>query len=128
MWSPFLSTGRAPTSWSTPQCRDAQVPCKLELLFLPGGYFETDHTVTQAMPGGSVLLREGAGRYVLDYEAIEVAGGEAYHFYTRTMRGSLPLPDDRFAVYTTFFTPHCHRLTLSPASVIPKLPPMRALE
>ena len=62
-------------------------------------------------------------RYVLDYEAVEVAGGEAYHFYTHSMRGSLPLPDDRFAVYTTFFTPHRCHLTLSPASIVPKLPP-----
>ena len=103
-------------------CRDANVPCKLDFMFQPGGQFETEGTLTHALAGGSLILRDGSGVYVNDCDGIRIEGGEAYHYYTRNMRGSLPVAADLFTVYTTFFTPHKHRITLFPASAVTTLP------
>ena len=56
--------------------------------------------------GGDVVLSAPSG------EAFTLRGAFAKHFYHRDMRGSQPVPKNKFAVYMTDFSPAEHTVEI----------------
>jgi hypothetical protein len=82
------------------------LPCKLELLFPPGGYLDSDQAQLRAAAGQHLLLKHGHFDYTLDDDVLRVegafGGSTTYH---SDLRGSLPPEADAFTVYFTDFSP-----------------------
>ncbi len=82
------------------------LPCKLELIFPPGGHFDSDQAQFRAIAGQHLMLKHGAFEYALGDDLIHVegafGGNTAYHY---DLRGSLPQEPGTFTVYFTDFSP-----------------------
>jgi hypothetical protein len=78
---------------------------KLELVFVPGGWFETECTREPGTPGRYVIVSGGRVRYQVGWDGIGVDGGFAEHNYAADMRGSEPPEPDAFTVFFTGVSP-----------------------
>lgn len=94
-------------------CRDAAVPCKLELLLPPGGILETAGLYLSAKGGDFAVLRNEAC-YVLGGDGLKIHGAVGEHLYTEAMRGSLPPVPGMVTLCCTFLTTKRIWLELSP--------------
>ncbi|MFO7636710.1 MAG: hypothetical protein R6W96_05345 [Clostridia bacterium] len=82
------------------------LPCKLELIFPPDGYFDSEQAQFKASQGQHVMLKYGSFEYTRDDDVLRVegafGGNTAYH---HDLRGSLPQESNAFTVYFTDFSP-----------------------
>ena len=92
----------------------ANLPCRLELIFPSGGYFDSNQAQFKAVAGQHVLVKHGPFDYALDDDAIRVegafGGNTTYH---HDLRGGLPQESDAFTVYFTDFSPTERRIRIS---------------
>ncbi|TBL81536.1 hypothetical protein [Paenibacillus thalictri] len=92
-----------------------RLPCKLELIFEPGGEWETGDSIIPGEAGRSVILKSGAATYRRDGDDIRLQGGFGEHTYTTVMRGSETHSREKFTVYMTDFTPIDRRIIITAA-------------
>ena len=81
------------------------LPCKLDMIFLPGGFFDCDQTEFQAGPNQHIMVRYGDYRYIKGRDTIKVEGAFGNTNYHWDLRGSLPPVPDSFTVYFTDWSP-----------------------
>jgi len=85
------------------------VPFQIELLFEPGGRWQTSDARLDAQPGQSVWLRSGCGVYSHGADAIEICGGSDAHGFEYCGEGKAT---DAFRVVIALLTPLDHRVVL----------------
>lgn len=83
-----------------------QLPMRLELGFLPGGYVRTEHFLQQAKAGGQVTVVDGMLEACSPGgECLTVGPAFAKHNVQARMGGAYPLSDSHFTVFFTDYTP-----------------------
>ncbi|MBQ0009657.1 MAG: hypothetical protein KBS76_00950, partial [Ruminococcus sp.] len=89
------------------------VPMKLEFFFTPGLHVRAGDVMTVGSADGLLCAKSGDVRLSAPSgEAFTLRGAFAKHFYHRDMRGSLPVPKGKFAVYMTDFSPADHTVEI----------------
>ena len=81
------------------------LPCKLEMIFQPDGYFDCDQTEFKANPGQHTMVRYGSFDYLMGQDTIKVEGAFGNTNYHSDLRGSFPEVSDAFTVYFTDWSP-----------------------
>ena len=86
-------------------CGVDRLPLREELGLLPGGYVRTEHFVTDAAAGGSVLALDGTVEAVgPGGEAVAIGPAFGEHFVKNRMGGAYPLSPNHFTVFFTGYT------------------------
>jgi hypothetical protein len=81
------------------------LPCKLEMIFKAGGYFDSAQAQCQAGENQHILVKYGSFKYVDGPDTIKIDGAFGNTTYHSELRGSLPPVDKAFTVYFTDFSP-----------------------
>ncbi|MFO7611174.1 MAG: hypothetical protein R6W99_01630 [Clostridia bacterium] len=81
------------------------LPCKLELIFQPGGFFDSTQAEFKASEDQHIMVKFGGFKYMLGNDIIEVDGAFAQTNYHAELRGSLPPVPKSFTVYFTGWSP-----------------------
>jgi len=81
------------------------LPCKLEMIFKPGGYFDSEQTEFLAGGGQHIMVRYGSFDYIKGRDTIRVEGAFGNTNYHSDLRGSWPEVPDSFTVYFTDRSP-----------------------
>ncbi|MBN2558606.1 MAG: hypothetical protein JXB33_07640 [Clostridia bacterium] len=81
------------------------LPCKLELIFQPGGFFDSAQAEFKAAEDQHIMVKFGGFKYMLGNDTIEVDGAFAQTNYHAELRGSLPPVPKSFTVYFTGWSP-----------------------
>lgn len=83
-----------------------RLPCKLELIFPPDGFFDSNQTQCKTAAGQHLMVKHGDFTYNKEDDIIRVegafGGNTSYH---HDLRGSLPPETNAFTVYCTEFSP-----------------------
>jgi hypothetical protein len=82
------------------------LPCKLEFIFPPEGYFESEQVHFKAGAGQHIMQKYGSFEYNRNYDVIKVegafGGNTTYH---SDLRGSLLPESNSFTVFFTDYSP-----------------------
>ncbi len=89
------------------------LPCKLEMIFKAGGYFDSAQAQFQAGENQHILVKYGSYKYVDGQDTIEVDGAFGNTYYHSQLRGSLPPVDKAFTVYFTDRSPTKRTINIS---------------
>ena len=81
------------------------LPCKLEMIFEAGGYFDSAQAEFKAVEGQHIMLRYGKYKYVKGLDTIEIDGAFGETNYHTDLRGSYPEIPKSFTVYFTAWSP-----------------------
>ncbi len=81
------------------------LPCKLEMIFEAGGYFDSAQAEFKAIEGQHILLKYGKYKYVKGLDTIEIDGAFGETNYHTDLRGSHPEIPKSFTVYFTAWSP-----------------------
>ena len=81
------------------------LPCKLEMIYEPGGFFDCDQTEFKASGGQHIMVRYGKYDYIKGNDTIRVEGAFGNTNYHNELRGSYPEVPDAFTVYFTDWSP-----------------------
>jgi len=84
------------------------VPWKLELLFDPGGIWETGDSWVSGSAGSWTILKRGGAVYMKDGDKLEISGGIGLQRYAPYARSSEDPDADKFNVYLSGFAPIDH--------------------
>ncbi len=83
-----------------------RVPFKMEFVTTPNVMVNANGAMLEGSPNTSVSAKEGKiTMQNMDGDYIEIDGVFCKHFYNRAMRGSVPVPANKFTVYLTDFSP-----------------------
>lgn len=81
------------------------LPCKLEMIFHSGGFFDSEQTEFKAIDGQHIMVKHGGFKYVKGYDVIQIDGAFGNTNYHYDLRGSLPPVPNSFTVYFTDWSP-----------------------
>ncbi len=81
------------------------LPCKLEMIFQPDGFFDSEQAEFKAAAGQHIMLRYGKYRYIKGADTIEIDGAFGETNYHSDLRGSYPEVPNAFTVYFTAWSP-----------------------
>jgi len=81
------------------------LPCKLEMIFEPDGFFDSAQAEFKAIGGQHIMLRYGKFDYIKGHDMIRIDGAFGETNYHTDLRGSLPEVPNAFTVYFTAWSP-----------------------
>jgi len=86
---------------------------KLEFIFEPGGFLETEDVRIPGVAGNTVVLKKGKATYMHHFDGITIGEGFCEHNYTDALRGSEAQEQDKFTLYMTGYTPIRRQIRIS---------------
>lgn len=89
------------------------LPCKLEMIFKAGGYFDSDQAQFKAGENQHILVKHGGFKYIDGQDTIKVDGAFGNTYYHSELRGSLPPVDKAFTVFFTDWSPTKRTINIS---------------
>lgn len=81
------------------------LPCKLEMIFQAGGFFDSAQAEFKAIENQHIMLKFGKFKYIMGHDVVEIDGAFSETNYHSDLRGSFPEVPNAFTVYFTAWSP-----------------------